>query len=93
MEQTKHYQFYQNRACEYFPCHKGVNEADFNCLFCYCPLYTLGRRCGGAYRHTSKGIKSCEACAFPHVRENYAKVIARFAEIKAVAQRMDQEEV
>ena len=28
------YQFIQNRACEYFPCHKGVAEEDFNCLFC-----------------------------------------------------------
>ena len=39
-EQNKHYNFFQNKECEYFPCHKGVKEEDFNCLFCYCPLYT-----------------------------------------------------
>ena len=36
------FDFFQNRACEYFPCHKGVADEDFNCLFCYCPLYLLG---------------------------------------------------
>lgn len=35
------FDFFQNRACEYFPCHKGVADEDFNCLFCYCPLYLL----------------------------------------------------
>ena len=35
----KHYTWFQNRECEYFPCHKGVREEEFNCLFCYCPLY------------------------------------------------------
>ena len=38
----KQYAFFQHRACEFFPCHKGVPEEDFNCLFCYCPLYALG---------------------------------------------------
>ena len=33
-EQNKHYNFFQNKECEYFPCHKGVKEEDFNCLFC-----------------------------------------------------------
>lgn len=41
------FDFFQNRACEYFPCHKGVADEDFNCLFCYCPLYLLGDECGG----------------------------------------------
>ena len=26
------FDFFQNRACEYFPCHKGVADEDFNCL-------------------------------------------------------------
>ena len=34
----KHYTWFQNRDCEYFPCHKDVKEEEFNCLFCYCPL-------------------------------------------------------
>lgn len=36
------FDFFQNRACEYFPCHKGVADEDFNCLFCIVLLYLLG---------------------------------------------------
>ena len=61
--------FFQNRECRYFPCHTGVPEEEFNCLFCYCPLYTLGRKCGGNYVYTEKNIKSCKDCTFPHRRE------------------------
>ena len=81
----KRYAFFQHRDCEFFPCHKGVPEADFNCLFCYCPLYTLGENCGGACVYLDSGVKSCEHCAFPHRRENYAAVIARFPELAALA--------
>ena len=48
------YRFFQNRECEYFPCHKTAKEDSFNCLFCFCPLYALGRRCGGSFN--SSGI-------------------------------------
>ena len=44
--------FFQNRACEYFPCHEGVAPEDFNCLFCYCPLYALGPTCGGSFSYS-----------------------------------------
>ena len=27
------HRFFQNRDCEYFPCHSGVPEAEFSCLF------------------------------------------------------------
>ena len=81
----KHYQFFQNRDCEFFPCHSGAAEADFNCLFCYCPLYTLGEACGGDYAYTENGVKSCEACSFPHRRENYAALLKRFPELSALA--------
>ena len=37
-EAIRHDCFFQNRPCEYFPCHKGIPEEAFNCLFCYCPL-------------------------------------------------------
>ena len=79
------YQFIQNRACEYFPCHKGVEDKDFNCLFCYCPLYALGARCGGNFRFTDSGVKDCTNCNFPHRRENYREVLKRFPEISALA--------
>ena len=38
----KHYSFFSNKECEYFPCHQGADPENFNCLFCYCPLYALG---------------------------------------------------
>lgn len=81
----KHYAFFQNRECEYFPCHEGVMKEDFNCLFCYCPLYTLGKNCGGCFEYTENGVKSCIACSFPHDRGNYEAVISRFPEIAALA--------
>ena len=84
--------FFQNTDCEHFPCHTGVAEEDFNCLFCYCPLYALGKQCGGQFFYTEKGIKSCKNCTFPHQRENYRQITARFPEIKEVVRRMDGEE-
>lgn len=68
------YEFFQNKECEYFPCHKGIGETDFNCLFCYCPLYALGDKCGGCFTYTEKGIKDCSGCLRPHKRENYGKI-------------------
>ncbi len=85
MNEVNHYSFFQNRECEYFPCHKGIPEEEFNCLFCYCPLYTLGERCRGSYEYLSNGIKSCEHCVFPHLKENYTKVLERFPELSALA--------
>ena len=79
--------FFQNRGCPYFPCHEGVEEKDFNCLFCYCPLYALGENCGGNFRYTDRGIKSCENCAFPHCRENYERILARWPAIAALTER------
>ena len=67
----KHYDFFQNSECEYFPCHKGADPKTFSCLFCYCPLYALGENCGGNFRYTQKGIKDCTNCLRPHIRENY----------------------
>ncbi len=81
----KHYQFFQNRNCEFFPCHKGIQEGAFNCLFCYCPLYVLGEECGGNYSYTETGIKSCQDCAFPHRAENYDVLLRRFPELSAMA--------
>ncbi len=83
--------FFQNRACPCFPCHDGVAPKDFNCLFCYCPLYALGESCGGAFRYTDSGVKSCAGCAFPHRRDHYEKVLARWPEIAALTERKNHE--
>lgn len=91
-EQIQSHQFFQNTACKYFPCHTGIPAEEFNCLFCYCPLYALGRKCGGNCTYTEKGFKSCMDCTFPHHRENYDAVLGRYGEIAEVVKRMDGEE-
>ena len=83
--QNKHYSFFQNTACEYFPCHETKHPERFNCLFCYCPLYALGDACGGNFRFTEKGIKDCTNCLLPHVRKNYGYVTGKYSEIMEVA--------
>ena len=74
---TTHYQFFCNRECEYFPCHKNADPDNFNCLFCYCPLYALGKKCGGQFRYLPNGNKDCSNCTFPHKRENYKAITSR----------------
>ncbi len=69
--------FFRNTKCKYFPCHKGVDADQFNCLFCYCPLYMLGERCGGRFTYTKGGVKDCSACTIPHVKDNYYIIIER----------------
>lgn len=67
--------FYENRSCEYFPCHKGLSE--FNCMFCYCPMYGI-EQCPGTPDYIEKDgrkIKDCSHCTFPHQPENYEKVM------------------
>ena len=87
--EARAYSFFQHRACEFFPCHAGVEEKDFNCLFCYCPLYLLGRGCGGSFSYNEKGDKVCTGCAFPHRRENYDAVLARYGDIREMLRRND----
>ena len=60
------YPLFTHRECDYFPCHEGIDPDDFNCLFCFCPLYALGPDCGGNFSYTKKGYKDCTACALPH---------------------------
>ncbi len=73
------YRFFQNRECKFFPCHEVQDEDDFNCLFCYCPLY-LDDNCIGSpeYIITGRGqrIKDCSSCLVVHSPEMYDKVIA-----------------
>ena len=71
------YKFFQHKDCEYFPCHQGANKETFNCMFCYCPLYSLGDRCGGSFTYTAQGVKDCSKCLFPHRKENYDKIMEK----------------
>ena len=63
------YKFFRNNRCEYFPCHSTDNPQEFNCLFCYCPLYMLGKDCGGKFVYLPNGIKDCSACTLPHLKD------------------------
>ncbi len=84
--------FFSNTECDYFPCHEGVPEDEFNCMFCYCPLYALGPNCGGNFVYTKKGKKSCINCTLPHVKDHGAKLVtARYHLLAKLAERKDQE--
>lgn len=82
-----HYDFYQNKECEFFPCHKVSYPESFSCLFCYCPLYALGDRCGGHFKYTETGIKDCSDCLIPHKRENYGLIMRKMPMILELAKR------
>ena len=77
----KEYSYFSHKKCEYFPCHTGADPENFNCLFCYCPLYALGDKCGGNFRFTEKGIKDCTGCKLPHRRENYGYITGKYQEL------------
>ena len=88
----KGYSFFQNKNCEYFPCHKTSKPEDFSCLFCYCPLYALGDKCGGNFVYLKSGYKDCSGCLIPHVRANYGRIIDKYPEIADLASKNREEE-
>ncbi|MDM8534866.1 cysteine-rich small domain-containing protein [Clostridiaceae bacterium HSG29] len=71
------YKYFEHKECEYFPCHTYPHK-DFNCLFCYCPLYPF-KDCGGNYEMLDK-IKDCSNCILPHRPENYNYIIDKLYE-------------
>ena len=81
------YDFFQNKECEYFPCHAGAGPEKFSCLFCYCPLYALGKDCGGAFTYTKEGIKDCSGCLRPHRRENYESITQDLRKVIELAKK------
>ena len=81
------YEFFQNKECEYFPCHKGSDPESFNCLFCFCPLYALGDQCGGSFCYTETGVKDCTNCLRPHRRENYEKIMDKMELVLEMAKK------
>ena len=76
-----HYDFFQNKECEYFPCHGNADPNCFSCLFCFCPLYALGDQCGGHFSYTKEGIKDCSGCLIPHRRENYDRICEKMKQV------------
>ena len=83
------YDFFQNKECEYFPCHQTADQDCFSCLFCYCPLYALGDQCGGNFTYLENGIKDCSGCLKPHRRENYGKIMEKMPMVMELAKKKD----
>lgn len=83
---TENYRFFNHSACEFYPCHDMPAE-ELNCLFCFCPLYALGRACGGDFTYVGErgDIKDCSACTKPHRLENYDWIMAQYARIQKLA--------
>ena len=69
------YKFFSNKECKYYPCHKS--DDDINCLFCFCPLYSMGDKCGGNFKILSNGIKDCSECTKTHKRDGYDYVMEK----------------
>ena len=85
---TENFKFMQHKECEFFPCHKTDKPEDFSCLFCYCPLYALGDKCGGNFNYDNPmGVKDCSNCTLPHVRGNYEYINGKFQEIQDVVKK------
>lgn len=85
------YRFYTNKDCKFLPCHRVKNTEDFNCMFCYCPLYFL-EDCGGNYED-SYGIKDCSNCLIPHKPNGYDYINKKIEEIneKKVMERFGRD--
>lgn len=69
------YKFFRNQECEYYPCHKEIEN--LNCMFCFCPFY-LYNKCPGDPDYLcnkDKKIKDCSNCLFPHKAENYELIV------------------
>nr|WP_312575905.1 cysteine-rich small domain-containing protein [Sedimentibacter sp.] len=77
---TENFKFFQNTKCEYFPCHKTNDKENFNCLFCYCPLYMLKGDCGGNFIKNN-GIKDCSKCLVPHSSGSYENIMNKIREV------------
>ncbi|WP_084154039.1 cysteine-rich small domain-containing protein [Maridesulfovibrio frigidus] len=73
--------FFRNYQCRYFPCHKTSNDMNFNCLFCFCPLYHM-EDCGGSYE-IKNNIKNCMNCKLPHRPEAYDYIIDKLKKQRA----------
>ncbi len=86
---THEYPFFTHRECQYFPCHEGVDPDEFNCLFCYCPLYALGPECGGDFTYSEKGYKDCTGCTKLHEGDNGTKIVKEHFHALAELARRD----
>ena len=85
------YDFFQNKTCEYFPCHENADPETFSCIFCYCPLYALGEHCGGNFTYTKTGVKDCSGCLKPHRAGNYDKIMEQMGQVIELVKKQKQD--
>ena len=90
-QNKENYKFFSHKECEFFPCHKVSDEESFNCLFCYCPLYALGKECGGHFTYTENGIKDCSNCMVPHGKGAYDHVMSKMGLLMEIAKDKGKE--
>lgn len=88
----KAYFFFSHRECEYYPCHQVKYSEQFNCLFCFCPLYCLGKKCGGNYNYFGD-MKDCSKCMVPHLPDSYGYIMNKYSDIIAALSKMEGEEL
>lgn len=92
--ETENFKFFSHKKCEYYPCHKTENPEEFSCLFCYCPLYAMGKQCGGNFSYLENGVKDCTDCLVPHRRENYDYMMDQMRKFhKELAEKVPEEAV
>lgn len=84
----KVYEFTQNKDCPFFPCHDVEDEENFNCKYCYCPLYFL-EDCGSNYKILDNGVKDCSDCTFPHYAD-MVEVVGEYIEEYAENERWNR---
>jgi len=76
------HKYFKNIECKYFPCHEIKNDGFFNCLFCFCPLFS-DKNCGGKYLLVNEK-KDCSQCTIVHDKPGYKyiqKNLQKFFEI------------
>lgn len=84
---TENFKFFSHKECEFFPCHKVEDAEKFNCLFCYCPLFALGDKCGGNFTYLENGCKDCSNCLIPHSEKGYDYIMSKWSLIEELANR------
>jgi Zn-finger protein len=89
--ETQNYRRVTHRSCEFFPCHKGVPEDTYNCLFCFCPLYLLKDQCGGNFRYLKNGIKDCTNCSVPHGPDSYDRIMEKMDQVMEGAKMLPED--
>lgn len=81
------YRFYCNKECEFYPCHSNADFDCFNCMFCYCPLFALGDKCGGNFKYLEDGTKDCSNCLIPHSQNGYDYILSKYKLIAEIAKK------